>query len=207
MDQPKYHIDIFWSEEDGGYIANVPDLRYCSAFGETYEEALREVLIAMELHLDTLREEGRPIPEPKSRRVVEVDASANDPNQVVDIQWITGEGNVSTVEDVGQAVGIQKSNVRLSRRFFENWIETLEEHAEHNRITMQTLNELVEEQREVFRKLSQHEYFKGIEENQPNATEAARRKAKELGVDLSQIEGTGSSGLITIKDVVEAAHR
>ena len=64
MDQPKYHIDIFWSDEDGGYIANVPALRYCSAFGESYEEALREVLVAMELHLDTLRELDHPIPEP-----------------------------------------------------------------------------------------------------------------------------------------------
>ena len=63
MDQPKYRIEIFWSDEDGGYIANVPDLRYCSAFGETYEEALREVLVAMELHLDTLRELGRGEPE------------------------------------------------------------------------------------------------------------------------------------------------
>jgi predicted RNase H-like HicB family nuclease/uncharacterized protein YegP (UPF0339 family) len=63
MDQPKYRIEIFWSDEDGGYIANVPDLRYCSAFGESYEEALREVLVAMELHLDTLEELDRPIPE------------------------------------------------------------------------------------------------------------------------------------------------
>jgi predicted RNase H-like HicB family nuclease len=62
MDQSKYRVEIFWSDEDGGYIANVPDLRYCSAFGESYEEALREVLVAMELHLDTLREEGRPTP-------------------------------------------------------------------------------------------------------------------------------------------------
>jgi len=67
MDQPKYHIDIFWSDEDGGYIANVPALRYCSAFGETYEEALREVLVAMELHLDTLRELDHSIPESEGR--------------------------------------------------------------------------------------------------------------------------------------------
>jgi predicted RNase H-like HicB family nuclease len=69
MDQPKYRIEIFWSDEDGGYIANVPDLLYCSAFGESYEEALREVLVAMELHLDTLREMGRPIPEASSSAV------------------------------------------------------------------------------------------------------------------------------------------
>ena len=68
MEQRKYEIDIFWSEEDGGYIANVPDLKYCSAFGDTYEKALQEVQVSMDLHLDTLREEGRPIPEPKVRQ-------------------------------------------------------------------------------------------------------------------------------------------
>ena len=41
-----YHINIFYSEEDEGYIADVPDLKFCSAFGETPEEALKEVLIA-----------------------------------------------------------------------------------------------------------------------------------------------------------------
>ena len=39
----RYEVDIFWSEEDGGFIANVPELPYCSAIGKTYEEALREV--------------------------------------------------------------------------------------------------------------------------------------------------------------------
>ena len=46
---PRYEVDIFWSEEDGGFIANVPELPYCSAFGETYEEALQEARKAMEL--------------------------------------------------------------------------------------------------------------------------------------------------------------
>src|SRR5215211_2061261 len=85
MDQPKYRIEIFWSDEDGGYIANVPDLRYCSAFGESYEEALREVLVAMELHLDTLREFGRPIPEP---RVLREDAVG------VLTRWLVASGEV-----------------------------------------------------------------------------------------------------------------
>ena len=66
---PKYEIDIFWSDEDGSYIANVPDLKYCSAWGETYEDALREVRVAMDLHLDTLREDGRQIPKPSTRQV------------------------------------------------------------------------------------------------------------------------------------------
>ena len=40
-----YHINIFYSDEDGGYIADIPDLRHCSAFGPTPEEALAEVQI------------------------------------------------------------------------------------------------------------------------------------------------------------------
>lgn len=65
---PKYEIDIFWSNEDDAYIAVVPDLPYCSAWGDTYEDALREVQVAISLHLETLQEEGRPIPEPKARQ-------------------------------------------------------------------------------------------------------------------------------------------
>ena len=41
-----YHINIFYSEEDEGYIADIPDLKFCSAFGETPEEALKELQIA-----------------------------------------------------------------------------------------------------------------------------------------------------------------
>ncbi len=41
-----YHINLFYSEEDDGYIADIPDLRHCSAFGPTPEDALREVLKA-----------------------------------------------------------------------------------------------------------------------------------------------------------------
>ncbi len=68
MKRFKYEINIFWSEEDEGYIADVPDLKYCSAWGETYEEALREVRVAMELHLEVLDQAGRPIPEPVARQ-------------------------------------------------------------------------------------------------------------------------------------------
>ncbi len=68
MERLKYEIDIFWSEEDEGYIADVPDLKYCSAWGETYEEALREVRVAMELHLEVLEVAGHPIPEPRARQ-------------------------------------------------------------------------------------------------------------------------------------------
>lgn len=102
MDRTKYHIDIFWSDEDGGYVANVLDLLYCSAFGETYEEALREVLVAMELHLATLEELGRPIPEPTARRVIGVRAEMSDPNSAIQI---VQEVVVSSVDDVGEVAG------------------------------------------------------------------------------------------------------
>ena len=55
---------------------------------------------------------------------------------------------------VDRAFAVQKSGMRLSRRFFENWIETLEDHAEINRQAMRSLTELVREQREVFREMS-----------------------------------------------------
>ena len=55
---------------------------------------------------------------------------------------------------VDRAFDVQKSGMRLSRRFFENWIETLEDHAELNRRTMQGLTNLIREHREVFREMS-----------------------------------------------------
>ncbi|RJS78159.1 type II toxin-antitoxin system HicB family antitoxin [Methanophagales archaeon] len=66
----KYAIEIFYSEEDGGYIAVVPELAGCSAFGETEEEALREVMIAMELWLETAEKEGRKIPQPAGKEIL-----------------------------------------------------------------------------------------------------------------------------------------
>ncbi len=65
-----YHINIFYSSEDEAYIADIPDLKYCSAHGDTPEDALREVLIAKELWLEVAKEEGLPIPEPKYKPVI-----------------------------------------------------------------------------------------------------------------------------------------
>ena len=63
-------ISIFYSEEDGGYIAYIPDLRYCSAFGDTPDEALGEVQIAKQAWLETAGATGKPIPEPRYRPVI-----------------------------------------------------------------------------------------------------------------------------------------
>jgi predicted RNase H-like HicB family nuclease len=63
----QYHINIFYSEEDGGYIADIPDLDACSAFGESPEQALAEVQIAQEAWLSAARDTGRPVPLPRYR--------------------------------------------------------------------------------------------------------------------------------------------
>lgn len=60
-----YHINIFYSDEDRCYVATIPDLWPCSAFGDTPEEALKEIQVAKELWLDVTRDLGRPIPVPK----------------------------------------------------------------------------------------------------------------------------------------------
>jgi predicted RNase H-like HicB family nuclease len=65
-----YFISIFYSEEDDGYIADIPDLRFCSAFGATPEEALHEVQVAKTLWLETARNSGKPIPRPKYRPAI-----------------------------------------------------------------------------------------------------------------------------------------
>ena len=80
---PKYPILIFWSDEDECFVADVPDLRYCSAFGDTPEEALAESLIAQEAWLESAREHGRRLPVPTAGAAIvaaarELDAPMSD---------------------------------------------------------------------------------------------------------------------------------
>jgi predicted RNase H-like HicB family nuclease len=65
-----YHINLFWSDEDDAFIADIPDLQYCSAVGDTPEAALREVLIAMHAWLESARDHGDPIPAPHYRPLI-----------------------------------------------------------------------------------------------------------------------------------------
>jgi predicted RNase H-like HicB family nuclease len=62
-----YEIIIFYSVEDGGYIAEIPELAHCSAFGSTPAQALEQVELARDAWLDAARREGRSIPRPKAR--------------------------------------------------------------------------------------------------------------------------------------------
>jgi len=59
-----FYINIFYSQDDEGYIADIPDLANCSAFGETPEKALKEVLIAKILWLQVAEDNGIDIPGP-----------------------------------------------------------------------------------------------------------------------------------------------
>ena len=65
-----YHINIFYSEEDGGYIADIPDLESCSAFGETPEQALAELERAKAAWLEAARAAGKAIPPPRYRPAI-----------------------------------------------------------------------------------------------------------------------------------------
>lgn len=60
-----YHINIFYSDDDEGYIADIPDLKNCSAFGTTPSEALQEVLIAQKIWIEEAQKSRLPIPNPQ----------------------------------------------------------------------------------------------------------------------------------------------
>jgi len=63
----KYLIEVFWSEEDAGYIAVVPDLPGCSAWGVTPEEAVREVQDAQQAWIEACQKSGEPVPQPSTK--------------------------------------------------------------------------------------------------------------------------------------------
>jgi predicted RNase H-like HicB family nuclease len=65
-----YHINIFYSDEDAAYVADIPDLDACSALGQTAEQALSEVEKAKKLWLDAARIAGKPIPYPRYRPAI-----------------------------------------------------------------------------------------------------------------------------------------
>lgn len=65
--KPRYEVIIYWSDEDEAFIAKVPELPGCASDGKTYEEALANVQVIIEQWIETARELGRPIPEPRGR--------------------------------------------------------------------------------------------------------------------------------------------
>jgi predicted RNase H-like HicB family nuclease len=66
----RYEVIIYWSNEDQVYVAEVPELPGCMAHGETHESALANANEAIQLWMDTAREFGDPVPEPKGQRLM-----------------------------------------------------------------------------------------------------------------------------------------
>ncbi len=66
----KYEVIIYWSNEDDSFVAEAPELPGCMAHGGTQEEALEQINQAVGLWLETAREFGDPIPEPKGERLM-----------------------------------------------------------------------------------------------------------------------------------------
>jgi predicted RNase H-like HicB family nuclease len=69
MKMPGYPINVFWSDEDEAWVADVPDLTYCSAVGDTPHDAVAEVEIAVEAWLEAANSSGRDVPQPSSRAI------------------------------------------------------------------------------------------------------------------------------------------
>lgn len=65
-----YEIVLYWSDEDGDFVAEVPELPGCMAHGDSQESALASVKEAMQLWIDTALEFGDPVPVPKGRRLM-----------------------------------------------------------------------------------------------------------------------------------------
>lgn len=63
----KYEVIIYWSKDDRAFIAEVPELHGCAADGATYQEALAHVEMVIQEWIETAKDLGHPIPEPKGR--------------------------------------------------------------------------------------------------------------------------------------------
>ena len=75
MRTTKHHINIFYSPQDKGYIADIPDLKHCSAFGKTPQEALEQVEIAKQAWIESAKARGRRIPPARYRPAIYASAS------------------------------------------------------------------------------------------------------------------------------------
>ena len=63
----KYEVIVYWSDDDESFIAEVPELPGCAADGATYQEAIKNAELIIDEWIETAKELGRPIPEPKGR--------------------------------------------------------------------------------------------------------------------------------------------
>ncbi len=159
--EPRYEIDIFWSDEDEAFIAVVPDLPYCSAWGDTYETALEEARVAIRGHLKVAEKYGDPIPEPNSRQEVreseQQQVSRASQQQVLSqsTEEPTGPVRQSFQMLADRTVALQESNLRLTQSFVQNFMEQLQNQMQGNRDAAQKLQEQGQKQRDAFETISQ----------------------------------------------------
>jgi predicted RNase H-like HicB family nuclease len=69
MEDIKYEIVVYWSDDDDSYIVEVPGLPGCMADGKTYEEAITNILVIIKEWIETAKELGRNIPKPRGRLI------------------------------------------------------------------------------------------------------------------------------------------
>lgn len=77
-DEYRYGLIMYWSEEDNAFVAEIPELPGCAADGETYQETLANVQVAIGNWIDTARELGRSIPKPRGRSIYEKNLPTNE---------------------------------------------------------------------------------------------------------------------------------
>jgi len=65
----KYEMVVYWSDEDGAYVVEVPEFPGCMADGNTYEEAIDNIFFVIREWMETAKEIGREIPKPKGRLI------------------------------------------------------------------------------------------------------------------------------------------
>src|SRR5215211_6091231 len=129
---PDYEIDIFWSDEDEAYIAVVPDLPYCSAWGESREEALAKVQDAIRGNIEVRLDTGRLIPEPTFRRT--------ELKQVNEAAEKFAEAIKESYQALADSsVSAQELNAQLTQDFFNGVINNLRGQAESNRSLVEGL--------------------------------------------------------------------
>lgn len=68
--EPRYHINVFWSDRDESWVADVPDLKSCAAFGDTPEEAIAEARVAIRGWIEAAKANGLAIPQPRYRPAI-----------------------------------------------------------------------------------------------------------------------------------------
>ena len=148
---PRYKIEIFWSDEDDAYIAVLPELPYCSAWGDTYEEALAQARDAIRGHIEVRRETGRPIPEPKSHDGIDRNEQpARKVNESAQRFAEAVRESMQTVSD--QSMEAQERSRQLTQSFFDSVAQKLQ--VESKAVSQQSkLMEQARNQQEAFQQL------------------------------------------------------